>query len=175
MTGGTVGEVVNSNAEAFAPGDIVVGSGGWQEYAVLRASEARKVDPEVAPISTALGVLGMPGQTAYVGLRGSADPRPARPWSWRQRRGRSLAGRPDRQGQGVPCRRHRRFQGQVRLCDGQSFGFDACLDHHAADFASALRAACPDGVDIYWENVGGRVFETVFPLLNLSAGCRSAA
>jgi NADPH-dependent curcumin reductase CurA len=75
MVGGIVGQAVRSNLDGFAPGDFVVGSGGWQEYAVFGAGEARKVEPSVAPISTALGVLGMPGQTAYVGLREIGRPK----------------------------------------------------------------------------------------------------
>jgi NADPH-dependent curcumin reductase len=75
MVGGTVGQVVRSNLDGFAPGDFVVGYGGWQEYATFSAGEARKVDPKIAPISTALGVLGMPGQTAYVGLREIGRPK----------------------------------------------------------------------------------------------------
>ncbi|HEX2479323.1 MAG TPA: NADP-dependent oxidoreductase, partial [Geminicoccaceae bacterium] len=75
MVGGIVAQVVRSNSQGFAPGDFVVGYGGWQEYAVFGAGEARKVDPSVAPISTALGVLGMPGQTAYVGLREIGRPK----------------------------------------------------------------------------------------------------
>src|SRR5690606_22669801 len=67
MVGGTVGQVMRSNLDGFAPGDFVVGPGGWQDYAVFGEGEAQKVDPDVAPISTTLGVLGMPGQTAYVG------------------------------------------------------------------------------------------------------------
>ena len=166
MVGGTVGEVVTSNAEGFAPGDIVVGSGGWQEYAVLRASEARKVDPKVAPISTALGVLGMPGQTAYVGLREIGKPKAGETLVVAAASGPvgSLVGQIAK----VRGCRVVGIAGSKAKCDYVTgeLGFDACLDHHAADFASALCAAGPDGVDIYWENVGGRVFETVFPLLN---------
>jgi NADPH-dependent curcumin reductase len=75
MVGGSVGQVLDSNLAGFAPGDFVVGYGGWQDYAVFGEGEARKVDPAIAPISTALGVLGMPGQTAYVGLREIGKPK----------------------------------------------------------------------------------------------------
>lgn len=169
MVGGTVGEVVTSNAEGFAPGDIVVGSGGWQEYAVLSGRETRKVDPAIAPISTALGVLGMPGQTAYVGLREIGRPRAGETLVVAAASGPvgSLVGQ-------IAKLRGCRvvgLAGSRAKCDYVTgeLGFDACVDHHAPDLASELRAACPDGVDIYWENVGGRVFETVFPLLNTFA------
>ena len=76
MTGGIVGEVVRSNDPKFAPGDLALGMGGWQEYAVLDGRELRKVDPAVAPPSTALGVLGMPGMTAYTGLLNIGQPKP---------------------------------------------------------------------------------------------------
>ena len=75
MEGGIVGQVVRSNLPDCAPGAFLVGYGGWQEYALFGAGEARRVDPDLAPISTALGVLGMPGQTAYVGLREIGKPK----------------------------------------------------------------------------------------------------
>jgi hypothetical protein len=166
MTGGTVGQVVRSDLDGFAPGDLVVGAGGWQDYALFRQGEARKVDPGQAPVSTALGVLGMPGQTAYVGLREIGKPEP----------GETLvvaaASGPVGSAVGQIARirgcRVVGVAGSQAKCDfvAGELGFDACLDHHAADFAERLRAACPDGIDVYWENVGGRVFETVLPLLN---------
>ncbi|MGI9510407.1 MAG: zinc-binding dehydrogenase, partial [Geminicoccaceae bacterium] len=76
LTGGTVGEVITSRSPDFAEGDIVEGYGGWQEFFALKGSEARKVDPSIAPISTALGVLGMPGHTAYGGLTEIGKPKP---------------------------------------------------------------------------------------------------
>jgi NADPH-dependent curcumin reductase len=166
MVGGTVGEVVRSNVEGFAPGDVVVGHGGWQDYALLRSDEARKVDPALAPISTALGVLGMPGQTAYVGLREIGRPQPGETLVVAAASGAVGAV----VGQIAKLRGCRvvGIAGSRAKCDYvvRELGFDACIDHHAPDFADQLRAACPHGIDVYWENVGGRVLEAVLPLLN---------
>ena len=166
MTGGTVGQVVRSDLDGFAPGDLVVGAGGWQDYALFRQGEARKVDPGQAPVSTALGVLGMPGQTAYVGLREIGKPEPGETLVVAATSGPvgSAVGQIAR----IRGCRVVGVAGSQAKCDfvAGELGFDACLDHHAADFAERLRAACPNGIDVYWENVGGRVFETVLPLLN---------
>lgn len=166
MTGGTVGEVVRSNLEGFAPGDFVVGRGGWQDYAVFRAGEAERIDPERAPITTALGVLGMPGQTAYVGLREIGRPKAGETLVVAAASGPvgSVVGQIAK----IRGCRAVGVAGSRMKCDFVTgeLGFDACLDHSAPDFAEQLRAACPDGVDVYWENVGGRVFEAVLPLLN---------
>jgi NADPH-dependent curcumin reductase CurA len=166
MTGGTVGQVVRSDLDGFAPGDLVVGAGGWQGYALFRQGEARKVDPGQAPISTALGVLGMPGQTAYVGLREIGKPKPGETLVVAAASG--PVGSTVGQIAGIGGCRVVGVAGSQAKCDFVTgeLGFDACLDHHAADFAERLRAACPNGIDVYWENVGGRVFETVLPLLN---------
>ena len=166
MEGGSVGQVVRSNLAGFAPGDFVVGHGGWQEYALFGADGVRKVDPKLAPISTALGALGMPAQTAYVGLREIGKPK----------QGETLvvaaAAGPvgSMVGQIAKIRGCRvvGIAGSEAKCAyvRDELGFDACLDHRAPRFEDALSAACPDGIDIYWENVGGRVFEAVLPLLN---------
>jgi NADPH-dependent curcumin reductase CurA len=166
MVGGTVGQVVRSNLPGFAPGDFVAGHGGWQDYALFGDGEARKVDPDIAPISTALGVLGMPGQTAYVGLREIARPKPGETLVVAAASGPvgSVVGQIAK----IRGCRVVGIAGSEHKCDFVTgeLGFDACLDHHAPDFDDALAAACPGGVDVYWENVGGRVFEAVLPLLN---------
>jgi NADPH-dependent curcumin reductase len=166
MVGATVGQVVRSNLEGFAPGDFVVGYGGWQDYALFGAGDARKIDPAIAPISTALGVLGMPGETAYVGLREIGRPNAGETLAVAAASGPvgSVVGQIAK----IRGCRVVGIAGSRDKCDYVTgeLGFDACLDHHAPDFADALRAACPDGVDVYWENVGGRVFEAVLPLLN---------
>ena len=166
MTGGTVGQVVSSRLDGFAPGEFVVGRGGWQDYALFGAGAVQKVDPRRAPISTALGVLGMPGQTAYVGLREIGKPRAGETLVVAAASGPvgSVVGQIAK----IQGCRAVGIAGSQAKCDfvlGE-LGFDACLDHHAADLADRLRAACPNGVDVYWENVGGRVLETVLPLLN---------
>src|SRR5436190_2776924 len=166
MEGGTVSEVVASNIPQFAKGDIVVGRTGWQTHALSDGSGLQKVDPTRAPIQTALGVLGMPGMTAYMGLLeigkpaagetvvvaaasgavGSVVGQIAR---IKGARAVGIAGGPDK------CR---------YVTEGLSF--DACIDHRAPDFTARLAAACSKGIDVYFENVGGAVFEAVFPLLN---------
>jgi NADPH-dependent curcumin reductase CurA len=166
MEGGTVGQVVRSNLAGFAPGDFLVGYGGWQEYALFGAGEARRIDPDHAPISTALGVLGMPGQTAYVGLREIGKPKDGDTLVVAAASGPvgSMVGQLAK----IKGCRVVGIAGSRDKCAyvSSELGFDACLDHRAPGFEDALRPACPDGIDIYWENVGGRVFEAVLPLLN---------
>jgi len=169
MVGGAVSEVVESRNAAFKPGDFVVGYTGWQEYALSNGRGLRKVDPDAAPLSTALGVLGMPGQTAYCGLLLIGQPKPGETVAvaaasgavgsvvgqlakLKGARAVGIAGGPEK------CR---------YLLD--ELGFDAAVDHRAPDFKEALAAACPDGIDVYFENVGGAVWDAVFPLLNTFA------
>ncbi len=166
MAGGTVARVVESDAQGYAPGDFVVGYGGWQDYSVSDASGMRKLDPSTAPISTALGVLGMPGMTAYSGLLEIGKPKD----------GETLVVAAASGAVGSVVGQIAKIKGcrAVGIAGGSEkcayvtdeLGFDACVDHRAPDFAAALESACPDGVDIYWENVGGPVFETVLDLLN---------
>ena len=166
MEGGTVGEVVVSKNERFREGDVVLGQGGWQDYAVSDGKGLRKLDPAAAPVQTALGVLGMPGMTAYTGLLTIGEPKAGETLvvaaatgpvgsavgqiaKMKGCRSVGIAGGPDK------CR---------MLTD--EFGFDAAVDHRAPDFAEQLAKACPNGIDIYFENVGGRVWDAVFPLFN---------
>lgn len=166
LEGGTVCEVLESRHPDFAAGDLVLSYSGWQTHALSDGRGVRKLDPAVAPVSTALGVLGMPGFTAYAGLREIGRPQPgdtvvvaaaAGPVGsavgqiarLRGARAVGIAGGPDK------C---------AALLD--EFGFDAAVDHRAPDFAERLRACVPDGIDVYFENVGGPVTEAVLPLLN---------
>jgi NADPH-dependent curcumin reductase CurA len=166
MEGGTVGQVVRSNLDGVAPGDFLLGRGGWQEYALFGAGEARRIDPDLAPISTALGALGMPGQTAYTGLREIGKPKAGETLVVAAASGPvgSMVGQIAK----IRGCRVVGIAGSEAKCAyvRDELGFDACLDHRAEGFEDALSAACPDGIDIYWENVGGRVFEAVLPLLN---------
>jgi NADPH-dependent curcumin reductase len=166
MTGGTVGQVVTSNVDGVAPGDFVVGYGGWQDFSLFRAGEARKVDPAQAPISTALGVLGMPGMTAYTGLHEIGRPQAGETLVVAAASG-AVGAVVGQIGKIRGCRVVG-VAGSKAKCDYvvNELGFDACLDHRSADFAGALAEACPKGIDVYWENVGGAVFEAVLPLLN---------
>jgi NADPH-dependent curcumin reductase CurA len=165
MEGGTVSEVIASNNERFAPGDIVLGRTGWQTHAVSSGQGLRKLDPKVAPVSTALGVLGMPGMTAYTGLLEIGKPKPGETVVVAAASGAvgALVGQIAK----IKGARAVGIAGGPRKCDyvKNELGFDACLDHRAPDLATRLAAACPDDIDVYFENVGGAVFEAVFPLL----------
>lgn len=166
MTGGTVGEVVASRHESFAPGDIVVGQGGWQDYAVLPGALLRKLDPRLAPVSTALGILGMPGMTAYVGLLDIGRPKP----------GETVVVSAASGAVGSVVGQIAKIHGcrVVGVAGGKAktdyvveeLGFDAAVDHRSPDLPDALAAACPKGVDVYFENVGGATQKAVWPLLN---------
>ena len=166
MVGGTVGEIVASRNPKFSVGDIVLGYGGWQEYALSSGTALRKLDPAAAPISTALGVLGMPGMTAYVGLLEIGQPKPGETVVVAAASGAvgSVVGQIAKI---KGCRAVGIAGGadKCRFVTGE-LGFDACVDHRAPDFARALEAACPKGIDVYFENVGGAVQQTVWPLLN---------
>jgi NADPH-dependent curcumin reductase len=166
MVGGTVGEIVRSRHPQYAAGDIVLGYGGWQDYALSNGAGLRKLDPAAAPVSTALGVLGMPGMTAYVGLLEIGQPKP----------GETVVVAAASGAVGSVVGQIAKIKGchAVGIAGGadkcrfvvDELGFDACVDHRAADFARQLEAACPAGIDVYFENVGGVVQQTVWPLLN---------
>jgi NADPH-dependent curcumin reductase CurA len=165
MEGGTVGEVIRSRADGYAPGDVVLSHSGWQSHAVVSAKAVRKLDPSAAPISTALGVLGMPGFTAYAGLLTIGKPKPAETVVV------AAATGPVGSAVGQIARIHgARAVGIAGGPDKCAFvrelGFDAAVDHRSPDLADQLACACPNGIDIYFENVGGKVWDAVFPLLN---------
>lgn len=166
MEGGTVAEVVESRSEAFKPGDIVLSHSGWQSFAVADAKGLRKLDPATVPVTTALGIMGMPGFTAYSGLLTIGQPKP----------GETVAVAAASGAVGSAVGQIARIKGAraVGIAGGpekfafmrDELGFDAVVDHKAADFAERLAAACPDGIDVYFENVGGHVWDAVMPLLN---------
>jgi hypothetical protein len=166
MVGGAVSRVIASRHPGFAVGEIVQGRTGWQSHAISDGSGLVKVDPSLAPISTALGVLGMPGMTAYTGLRTIGQPKA----------GETLVVAAASGPVGSLVGQIAKLQGcrVVGIVGGAAkanyllaeLGFDVALDHGAQDFPEQLAAACPKGIDIYWENVGGLVWDAVFPLLN---------
>jgi hypothetical protein len=166
MPGGTVSRVITSRNNRLAVGDIVAGYTGWQDYAVSDGNGLRKVDPALAPISTALGVLGMPGMTAYTGLLNVGLPEAGETLVVAAASGAvgSVVGQI---GKLKGCRVIGIVGGadKVRYLTDE-LGFDIGLDHRSPDLAERLRAAAPNGVDIYFENVGGHVWDAVFPLLN---------
>lgn len=166
MEGGTVGEVIASKHQDFAVGDIVLSHSGWQTYALADGATLRKLDPQAAPVTTALGVLGMPGFTAYTGLLTIGQPKAGETVVVAAASGPvgSAVGQIAR----LKGARSVGIAGGADKCRAliEEFGFDVAIDHYLPDFAQALREACPSGIDVYFENVGGKVFEAVFPLLN---------
>lgn len=166
MVGGTVSQVVESKLDGYSEGDIVLTANGWQEYALSDGTGVRKLDPTGAPISTALGVLGMPGHTAYVGLLDHGRPKPGDTVVVSAASGAvgAIVGQiAKREGCRVVG-----VAGASQKCDyvTSQLGFDACVSHLEENLPESLRAACPNGIDVYFENVGGKVFEAVLPLLN---------
>ena len=166
MTGGTVGEVVESNLEKFKRGDYVVGSLGWQQYAVSDGDGLTKVDPNLVPLSCYLGCVGMPGATAWIGLLEHCQPKAGETVVVSAASGAvgSVVGQLAKM-QG--CRVVGIAGGNAK-CDFvvKDLGFDACVDYKAGNLYEDLKAACPDGIDCYFENVGGEVMDTVFRQLN---------
>jgi NADPH-dependent curcumin reductase len=162
MEGGTVGEVVRSNHPGYAVGDIVEGRLGWQEYAVSAGKGVRKLDPTVAPISTALGVLGMPGLTAYFGLLEVGQPKPGETVVVSAASG-AVGGLVGQIAKLKGCRAVG-LAGSDAKVDyiTRELGFDAGINYRMApDLDAALHAACPGGIDVYFDNVGGRITEAV--------------
>jgi NADPH-dependent curcumin reductase CurA len=169
MVGGTVGEVLRSNDPSLSPGDLVVGPGGWQEYFTLDGTALRKLDPHAAPVQTALGVLGMPGWTAYAGLLRIGQPKADETVV--------VAAASGAVGSVVGQIAKLKGCHVIGIAGGPTkctylideLGFDAAIDHKQPGLDERLRAACPKGIDVYFENVGGAVWDAVFPLLNAFA------
>ncbi len=169
MVGQGVGRVLASRADAFAEGDLVTGMTGWASHAVLPAQGLRKLDDRLPP-TTALGVLGMPGFTAWTGLREFGRPKSGETLAVAAATGPvgSLVGQLAK----AAGLRTVAIAGGSEKCQlaTERFGFDAAIDHRACVGASALSEAiaaeAPDGIDIYWENTGGKVLEAVMPLMN---------
>lgn len=166
MVGGTVSEVLESKHPGFKSGDFVQGYDGWQSHAVSKGVGVRTLDPARAPISTALGVLGMPGMTAYVGLLDIGQPKP----------GETVVVSAASGAVGAVVGQIAKLKGcrAVGIAGGKDkgeyvvneLGFDACVDHKSGDLVTALQAACPKGIDVYFENVGGDVLAAVLKLIN---------
>src|SRR5450631_1149961 len=169
MEAGTVCEVIASNNPGFAKGDIVLARAGWQTHAISDGKGLARIDPKLAPISTAIGVLGMPGMTAYTGLLDIGQPKAGETVVVAAASG--AVGSAVGQIAKLKGARSVGIAGGKDKCEHvvKELGFDACLDHRDPDFAAKLKDACPKGIDVYFENVGGAVFEAVFPLLNAFA------
>src|SRR3954469_10600360 len=166
MEGGTVNEVVASNNDSFKPGEIVLGHTGWQTHALSNGAGLRKLDPKLAPVSSALGVLGMPGMTAYTGLLEIGQPKAGETVVVSAASGAvgSIVGQIAR----IKGARAVGIAGGPDKCKyvKEQLGFDDCIDHGDAAMPEKLKAACPKGIDVYFENVSGPVWDAVFPLLN---------
>ena len=166
IEGRVVGQVVCARDPSFREGDYVLGGYGWQLYSAVPAKGLLKLDPAEAPLPTALGVLGMPGLTAYVGLSDIGRPQ----------RGETVvvSAASGAVGAVVGQLAKRAGAGVVGIAGGAEkcryvegeLGFDSCIDHRSTDLGGALDRACPKGIDIYWENVGGAVQQAVFARLN---------
>ena len=169
MTGQTVSVVEASGVAAFKPGDLVLANVGWQDYGVSDGRDLVKIDATIPKASYALGVLGMTGLTAYVGLLDIGQPRP----------GETVVVGAATGAVGAVVGQIAKIKGcrVVGIAGGRekceyartTLGFDACLDHREADLGERLAAVTPKGVDIYFENVGGAVLAAVVPLLNVGA------
>ena len=166
MVGGAVGEVVESNHPKFKPGDYVVGPLGWQLHAVSNGEGLAKVDPKLVPLSYYLGVAGMPGATAWVGLLEHCQPKV----------GETVAVTAASGAVGSVVGQLAKLQGcrAVGIAGGRSkceyvvkeLGFDACVDYKAGNLQDDLKAATPEGIDCYFENVGGELMDAAFRRLN---------
>jgi NADPH-dependent curcumin reductase CurA len=166
MTGETVGEVIASAAPGFAPGDIALGARGWQTHSLSPAEKLTKLDREGPPLSTYLGVLGMPGTTAYSGMIDIGRPKQGETAVISAASGAvgSVAGQ-------LAKRAGARVVGiaggpEKCLFVQEELGFDDCVDHRSLDIKTELEMTCPKGIDVYFENVGGRVQAAAFELLN---------
>ena len=169
MTAEVVARVIASHAPSLAEGDLVLARTGWQEWAVADAKHVQKLPETGAPPSTALGVLGMPGRTAWAGLQNIGRPKPGETVAVAAASGPvgSMVGQ-------IAKLRGARAVGIAGGADKCAYvrdtlGFDACIDHRDPAMADQLKAACPNGIDIYFENVGGAVWNAVLPLLNTFA------
>jgi NADPH-dependent curcumin reductase CurA len=166
MVGETVAKVIASKHPRYSEGGIVLAHTGWRTHALSDGAGLSKVDPALAPVSTRLGVLGMPGFTAYCGMRVIGKPKPGETVAVAAASGPvgSLVGQLAK----LAGARAVGIAGGPEKCDfvRNELGFDAAIDHRAADFPAQLAAACSNGIDVYFENVGGAIWQAVLPLLN---------
>ncbi len=166
MTGQSVSRIESSRHPDWAPGTLVLAPTGWCSMALSDGAGLIRLDPAPHPLTAALGILGMPGMTAYAGLAEIGKPKPGETVV--------VAAATGPVGSAVGQIAKQRGCRAVGIAGGaekcrlliEYFGFDAAVDHRAPDFADKLAAACPKGIDVYFENVGGAVWEAVLPLLN---------
>jgi len=166
MTGQVVGQVIKSNLEHYEVGDIVLAGSGWQDYALSTGEMVINLGKEPEHPSWSLGILGMPGYTAYAGLLKIGEPKA----------GETVVVAAASGPVGATVGQIAKLQGcrVIGIAGGtekceyvkRTLGFDACIDHKSDDFAQQLKSVCADGIDVYFENVGGKVLYGVLPLLN---------
>jgi NADPH-dependent curcumin reductase CurA len=168
ITSQSLGEVVESQDGRFSPGDLVIGQLGWQEYAVARGGSLRKVPELLDPPTLALHVVGMTGMTAYFGLLDVGRPKPGDTVV--------VSGAAGAVGQIVGqiaklagCRTVGIAGGPDKCTDCTLYGYDVAIDYKEEGFRDELKAACPDGVDVYFDNVGGEISAAVHGRLNVGA------
>lgn len=166
ISSGVIGQVVESQSNLFEKGDIVLGSLGWQEYSIAKENAVRKIDQNLAPVSAYLSVLGMTGLTAYFGLLDIGKPKEGETVVVSAAAGAvgSTVGQ-------IAKIKGARVVGIAGSDEKVNFlinelGFDEAINYKTQDVGTALQDACPDGIDVYFENVGGKISDSVFPLLN---------
>lgn len=169
MIGGTVAQVVTSHVDGFASGDWVLSFNGWQDYALSDGTGVTKLDPSAGHLSWALGILGMPGFTAWAGLTQIGEPKAGETIVVAAATG-PVGATVGQIGKLLGCRVVGIAGGTDKCAYAvDDLGFDACIDHKADGFAETLASATPDGIDVYFENVGGKVLDAVLPRLNPNA------
>ncbi|ANG92953.1 NADP-dependent oxidoreductase [Enterobacteriaceae bacterium 155047] len=169
MVGGTVSQVVKSRHSEYHEGEWVLSYSGWQEYELSDGTGLVKLGDDLEHPSWALGILGMPGFTAYMGLLDIGQPKEGETLVVAAATG-PVGATVGQIGKIKGCRVVGVAGGAEKCRYAEEvLGFDSCLDHHADDFAGQLARACPKGIDVYYENVGGKVFDAVLPLLNTSS------
>lgn len=168
MQGGAIGQVVTSRSRLIAAGDFVLGQWGWQDYVVVDDKAVRKLDPNLAPVSTALGVLGMPGMTAYFGFLDICQPKPGETVLVSGAAGAvgSLVGQIAK----IKGCRAIGIAGADSKIEWMTkeLGFDSAFNYKTVtDYSAKLKELCPKGIDCYFDNVGGAITDAVFPLMNV--------
>lgn len=167
MCGGTVSQVIQSNNPAFAPGDIVLGYDGWQTHGLSDGHDLRKLPAAPWPVSWYLGLLGMPGLTAYVAMLDIGQPKAGETVVVSAAAGAvgSVAGQLAK----IRGCRVVGSAGSDEKCKYamEELGFDACFNYKTQPVLRALKKGCPDGIDVYFDNIGGPMIETVFRLANV--------
>ena len=169
MIGATVCQVEASQHPDYQAGDWVLANSGWQNYALSNGADLRRLGKKPENPSYALGIMGMPGFTAYVGLLDIGQPKPGDTLVVAAATG-PVGATVGQLGKLKGCRVVGVAGGSEKCTYAKDvLGFDACLDHKAADFREQLKETCPNGIDIYFESVGGKVFDAVLPRLNIGA------